>query len=154
MLGGERAIIVRKPGYKGFIDDVRKQFKSAGEAFLYYEGYNAGIEYGKAHRKLAEKLGIRDPIQIIYKVLAPLFTSTGFGRLEVVRVNLNPPEVTIRIYNNFECEEGIGAGKPYSQWVRGSIAGIFTSILNIEVKAIETKCIAKGDPYCEFEIIK
>ena len=41
-----------------------------------------------------------------------------------------------------------------SQLIRGHISGFLTGLLKINVRAIETKCIAKGDPYCEFYIEK
>ncbi|MCS7117031.1 MAG: hypothetical protein NZ896_06145, partial [Nitrososphaerales archaeon] len=51
LVGGIRAIIMREFGYRGFIVGPRKQFGPAGEAFLYYVGFNVGIESAKPNRE-------------------------------------------------------------------------------------------------------
>ncbi|MGC8939569.1 MAG: hypothetical protein ACP5IM_06505 [Candidatus Bathyarchaeia archaeon] len=53
LLAGDRAIILRRPGYAGLITGIREQFGTAGETFLYYTGYESGIKYGKAHQEIA-----------------------------------------------------------------------------------------------------
>lgn len=152
MASGERAVIMRKPGYMGLIAGVREQFGEAGEAFLYQVGFEAGLRYGRAHRELAAKLSITDPIEVLCKITGPLCPSFGLGLFEVVEANLNPPEAIIRIHDSFECELIAGAKRPYSQLLRGMIAGIHTELFGRVMEAKEQKCIAKGDPYCEFKV--
>ncbi|MEM2126230.1 MAG: hypothetical protein QXQ53_07535, partial [Candidatus Methanosuratincola sp.] len=45
--GGDRAIILRAAGYRRLIKGIKEQFGSGGEAFLYYEGLEAGRGFGK-----------------------------------------------------------------------------------------------------------
>jgi predicted hydrocarbon binding protein len=45
-----------------------------------------------------------------------------------------------------------GSSEPQSHYIRGVLDGFFSSLFKVEMEAKETKCIAKGDPYCEFEI--
>ncbi|MDI9619278.1 MAG: hypothetical protein QFX33_00435 [Candidatus Nezhaarchaeota archaeon] len=152
VLAGERAIIMRRPGYEGFIVGIREKFGSAGEAFLYHTGYNAGRRYGQSHAEMAAKLGITDPVQVINRISASLCASTGYGKPEVVEASANPPQATVRVYGSFECELGVKAERPYSNFFRGILAGLFTQLLGRNMEAKELKCIAKGDPYCEFKI--
>lgn len=152
VLAGERAIIMRRPGYEGLIVGMKAQFGTAGEAFLYHTGYEAGMRYGRSHQDFAEKLGIKDPVQILCKISMPLYASVGLGKLEVVETCAEPPRAVIRIYMCFECELGVGAKKPYSNFVRGIFAGLLAQLFNRRMEAKERFCIAKGDPYCEFEI--
>jgi len=152
LLAGDRAVIFRKPGYKGLIVGMREQFGAAGEAFLYHCGYDAGIRYAKSHQELAAKLGITDPIQILHKISMPLYASMGLGKSEIVEVKAKPFQAIIRIYENFECELGVGAKKPYSNFIRGIFAGLLAHLFSRRMEAVETRCIAKGDPYCEFKI--
>lgn len=152
VLAGDRTIIMRRPGYEGLIVGIKTQFGTAGEAFLYHTGYEAGMRYGRAHQEFADKLGIKDPIQILRKISAPLYASMGLGRLEVMEACVEPPRVVIRVDMCFECELGVGAKKPYSNFVRGIFAGLLAQLLNRRMEARELRCIAKGDPYCEFEI--
>lgn len=147
-----RAIILREQGYRGLISGIRERFGSGGEAFLYYVGFEIGVGYGRSHRELGLKLGITDPVRVYRDISVNLFNSVGFGRMEVVEIRRYPPGATLRVYDSFECELGLGAGKPYSHLIRGMIAGVLTVLFDRKVKARETRCIARGDQYCEFEV--
>lgn len=151
MIAGDRAIIMRRPGYEGLITGMRERFGEAGEAFLYHAGYDAGIKYAQSHQDLAEKLGIKDPIQIAQKVSTPLFVSMGLGKMEIVEVTIKPFQAILRVYECFECEL-VRAEKPFSNFIRGIFAGLLTQLFGRNMEAKELKCIAKGDPYCEFKI--
>ena len=152
LMNGERAIIMRLQGYKGLVANIRKHFGTAGETFLYYIGFDSGMEYAKSHMEMASKLGLTDPAQILKLISVNLFNCVGYGRMEIQNLKTNPPKATIRIYDSFECELGIGSGKPYSFLIRGMLAGFLTGLFNEKMNAKETQCIAKRDPYCEFRI--
>ncbi|MEM3579004.1 MAG: V4R domain-containing protein [Candidatus Bathyarchaeia archaeon] len=148
----DRAIILRRPGYEGLIVGMREQFGTAGEAFLYHIGYDAGMRYGKSHQEFADKLGIKDSIQILRDISMPLYISMGLGKSEIIEARAKPPRAIIRVYECFECELVSGAKKPYSNFIRGIFAGLLAQLFNKRMEAKELRCIAKGDPYCEFEI--
>jgi predicted hydrocarbon binding protein len=127
----------------GFID--------AAEAFLYYQGIEIGVEYAKNHREIANKLGVTNPQQIFEDIILGMLSCMGMGKAEVIKHATNPLYIRIRIYNSFECEAGRGAKQPYSQLLRGVIAGILTELCKTKMTVKEQKCITIGDPYCEFE---
>jgi predicted hydrocarbon binding protein/KaiC/GvpD/RAD55 family RecA-like ATPase len=57
---------------------------------------------------------------------------------------------TIRMWEN--CESfGLETGQPSCNFTTGFLNGLFSAVKNQRVR--ETKCIAAGDPYCEWEII-
>ena len=57
---------------------------------------------------------------------------------------------TIRIWEN--CESfGLETSQPSCNFTTGFLNGLFSAVKNQRVG--ETKCIAAGDPYCEWEII-
>jgi len=57
---------------------------------------------------------------------------------------------TIRIWEN--CESfGLETGQPSCNFTTGFLNGLFSAVKNKHIR--ETKCIAAGDPYCEWEII-
>jgi len=151
-IGESRAILLRDIGTKGFVVDLRKRLGSAAEAILYYLGFEAGLEFGKSHKQIGKKLGIQDNVQIFKDISASMFICVGYGIMEVIRLEENPPKGRIRVYNCFECELGKGSGKPYSHLVRGMTAGVLTKLFGKTVAVREVKCIAKGDSYCEYEI--
>jgi predicted hydrocarbon binding protein/KaiC/GvpD/RAD55 family RecA-like ATPase len=57
---------------------------------------------------------------------------------------------TIRMREN--CESfGLETGEPSCFFTTGFLNGLFSAVKNQHIR--ETKCIAMGDPYCEWEII-
>lgn len=150
---GNRAIIIRDIGYKGLIAGIRDKFGTGAEAFLYYLGFEAGKEYGRDHKKIAGEIGLKDPAKIHDIISAAIFNSVGYGLMETIKFNSERPYALIRVYHSFECELGLKSNKPYSHLIRGMIAGVISELLGKEMLVQEIKCIAKGDSYCEFEVI-
>ena len=148
IIANERAVIFRKAVYESLFNGVRKKFGSAGEAMLYYEGFTIGYEIYDKYVKTANSEKLEDLIE----VAKALNMTLGWGIIDKISINAKKGVAKLRIYQNFECEIGKPNRKPYSQFYRGAIAGLFTRFFGKDVKVQETKCIAKGDPYCEFAI--
>lgn len=144
----ERVVIFRKAVYEALFNGVRKKFGSAGEAMLYYQGFTIGYEIYDKYVEIANSEKPEDLIEVA-KAINMTF---GWGIIDKVNIDQRKGAAKLRIYQNFECELGKPNGKPYSQFYRGAIAGLFTKFFGKDVKVQETKCIAKGDPYCEFTI--
>jgi len=144
----ERAVIFRKSVYEALFNGVREKFGSAGEAMLYYQGFSIGFEIYDTYREIAKS----DDVENLVEVAKAINMTLGWGIIDRVDIDMGRKSAKLRVYQNFECELGIGKGKPYSQFYRGAVAGIFTRFFGKDVKVKETKCIAKGDEYCEFMV--
>jgi len=151
-LGGIRSIIAAEGNMRGIIEGIKEEMgEEIGNAFLYRIGYEIGR---KAYKLFAEKLGIESFDEGI-KIIRALARGAGWCDIkEVIRDdNNNNNNIIIRVEHIWECESQRGkVNKPASYLVKGAYVGFFKEFLNIDVKAKETKCIALGDPYCEFEI--
>jgi len=144
----ERVIIIRESIYKAFFEGIRREFGSAGEAMLYYQGFNVGCDAYNSYIQIAGSRDLEKLIEVAWAVNATL----GWGIIKVDEINEKKGTAIVKIYQNFECAIGKKYGKPYSQFYRGAIAGIFTKHFGRKTKVTETKCIAKEDPYCEFHV--
>jgi predicted hydrocarbon binding protein len=144
----ERAVIFRKSVYEALFNGVRERFGSAGEAMLYYQGFSIGFEIYDTYREIAKSDSVEDLVEVAKAINMTL----GWGIIDDVSINLKRKSAKLQVYQNFECELGAGKGKPYSQFYRGAIAGIFSRLFGGDVKVKETKCIAKGDQCCEFVV--
>lgn len=142
----QRVVIFRKSIYKALFNGIRKKFGSAGDAMLYYQGFTIGFE---AYDEYIRAAGSEEPEDLI-EVAKAVNMTLGWGIIDDVRVDVKRRKARLRIYGSFECELGEGSEKPYSQFYRGAIAGIFARFFGKDVRVDEVKCIAKGDPYCEF----
>ena len=144
----ERVVMFRKDIYAGIFKGIRSRFGTAGEAFLYYQGFEVGE---RAYLDYVKFTGT-DNLKAIIEA-AKIFNRTlGWSIVKEVYVDEKAKKAIVKLYENFECDLGRGGNKPFSQFYRGAIAGIFTAYFGEKMEAKETKCIAKGDPYCEFEV--
>ncbi|MHC1627807.1 MAG: V4R domain-containing protein [Candidatus Nezhaarchaeales archaeon] len=144
LLLGERAIIFREAVLRGWFVGIRRRFGTGGEAFLYYEGFEAGQEIFDTYTRL----GISP--HGLWTMFCMAFIAIGGAK--DMKFEMKEEGMTLRIWENMECSLGRSSNKPFSQFLRGAIAGFASKFFKANVIVIETKCIAKGDPYCEFEV--
>lgn len=147
-VGDERAIIFRKPLYEALFSGIRKEFGSAGEVFLYYMGLESGSRVFENYKGIS---GSTDP-RTMTDIACAFAFNMGWGIFKVQELDLKKKTIRMRIYGNFECTAGEGAGKPYSHFLRGVAAGLYLNFFKVAGSVEETKCIAQGDPFCEFLI--
>lgn len=142
---GDRAIIFREPSYTALFQGIRRQLGTAGEALLYHIGFNIGKGSGARLKKI-----LQGRYHLLDSYLKYWMIVHSAARITDVNIDFNTKKAVIRVEDNYECRAGMNYGKPYSHLFRASIAGILNEIVGIET-LVETKCIAAGDPYCEFK---
>ena len=86
-----------------------------------------------------------------YPLLQFIYQSTGTGMMEVTRFEKDK-QVVVQVEECAECFAVGNIGKAVCYFLGGNIAGALEASLNREVGCVESKCIAKGDSYCEFRI--
>ena len=144
----ERAIILRKPLYEAFVKLLREELGSGYTAWLYQLGVEMGRNAYKSHKEVIQS----EDVDKIVKFAEALFTQIGFGKLRVRSLDIESKRALVRVYNSFECELFKGSNTPSSYLIKGMLKGWFSCLFKADIKINEIKCIAKGDPYCEFEI--
>ena len=111
--------------------------------------YEMGVRAGKVIVEEVVECGIRE--EDVLKVLAALGVARGWGITEILSWDPRAVRLVLRVWENFECKPLAGRKrKPHSHFMRGVIAGIVSKLTGQPVKVREVKCLAKGDPYCEF----
>lgn len=150
--GNERVFFLGASGFKKLVEELNK-LGAGGKAILYNIGYDIGKGYAESYRKSLQEIGIKDDVKEIVEKVTICFTRfSGLGKGEIVKESHNPIRIIFRIYDNYECEVVGYTGDFNSHFVRGMIAGVVEEIYNKKVLVVETKCISRGDPYCEFLI--
>jgi predicted hydrocarbon binding protein len=94
------------------------------------------------------------------KEVGELLMKAGVGQDEVIKRVIDFMEYckvgkihlgeTVRIRENCEAF-GLETGEPICYFTTGFLNGLFSAVKNQHIR--EVKCIAAGDPYCEWEII-
>jgi predicted hydrocarbon binding protein len=143
---GDRAVLMRVEGLRAMLDAVKSSDQFAGEASIYAQGF----AHGKASWE--NVFGVHRPkTKEALAEMLKIYVATGWGRLELSEVNPAHKTARVKLTDGFECV-GVSTGKPESHFISGHLAGAFSAYFGGDVKAVEKKCMAKGDSYCEFEI--
>jgi predicted hydrocarbon binding protein len=122
-----------------------KEMKNITGMALFNERYRMALRMGgaKAGKEVGEHLmeaGVTGD-EAIKRVI---------GFMEYCKVGKINSGETIRIWEN--CESfGLETGQPSCNFTTGFLNGLFSVVKDQRVR--EIKCIAAGDPYCEWEII-
>jgi predicted hydrocarbon binding protein len=82
--------------------------------------------------------------------LEEFFTKGGWGKIRV-EADFTKKEAVVTIENSATARS-IEAKEPVCHSIRGFIAGVSDVMFHASTECLETKCIAKGDPYCEFRV--
>lgn len=145
---GARVMLMTKESFQSMLAAMDQMFGSGASVIAYKEGAAQGSRYALGLRSI-----IRGDIRRFIGELAKLYAATGVGIAEFVVMNLDENRFVVRIADSIECQ-GKESGKHNSQWIRGHLSGAASSALDVQMECKETRCVAVGDPYCEFELSK
>jgi predicted hydrocarbon binding protein len=115
---------------------------------MYRFGYGCGKEIGNRYVKEG-----KEGIDVLkYAIGGSVYF--GWGAAEIIEYASE--RVIIRFYNSYEARSYFAnnkkkTSKPQCNYLRGVITSVCAVAWNKEAKGEETKCLAKGDEYCEFE---
>jgi len=141
---GSRAVILMKHSLRILLTEFNK--------WGWWSVLNTiGREIGRAAWEDHVRM-IGEDINKLLKIAESRFHLSGFGFWETVKADVDLGEFIIRVYGCIECEIGSEInGYTGSHLVRGMIEGWIEKLMGVNnVMGFEAKCIARGDPYCEF----
>jgi len=142
---GQRAILIRKDVISASMREVRQVFSTGGDVMLYKQGYAAGKSDAEELIRIFGEESILEKLE----ELVNLYSSLGWGRARITSVDFEALSAKIKVDQSFECMSQ-SSTKPYSQFLRGHLAGLTSGVLSIEMKCEEIACAAVGNPACEF----
>ena len=130
---------------KGLIKEIG--FKKAYS--LIYEQAKAGsyqynMEFIKSQKYTDQRVVIQRQIEIV--------TSAGWGKLQIIKNDFANKQIEIKYDNSTFAREYKKASYPVCLMPAGFTAGGVSANVKSDLDALETKCLALGDPYCKIEI--
>lgn len=142
---GDRAIMLRSHFFDVMEAGARELLQSGADVLFYQMGYRHGKptwdDLLPANR-VKDKADLQEVISI--------YAAVGWGIPEVASLDPDSKTAVVRFADNFECVEK--KAQPGSNFVRGHLAGLFTSLFGMPAKVVETRCTSVGDDYCEFDV--
>lgn len=114
-----------------------------------YDSAKAGSK--KYNTSFIQKHAFEDKRKILNWQIK-IVTMAGWGQLEIAAIDLQKNELTIKYDNSpFAARYGKSA-YPVCIVPTGFTAGGVTSNFGVNIDAVETKCMAMGDHYCQIEL--
>jgi len=84
-----------------------------------------------------------------YPLLQFIYQSTGSGMMKITHFEKDK-QIVVEVEECAECFAAGNIGRPVCYFLGGNIAGALQASLNWPVGCVESRCVAKGDPCCEF----
>ncbi|RLI07730.1 hypothetical protein DRO24_02445 [Candidatus Bathyarchaeota archaeon] len=151
IIGSDRAVLLDESALKGLLLKFRERLGTGAEAMLYHIGLEVGKERWRYILRMTDEIGAERFVDRV-SIAAEVFRSMGYGILRIRELREETPHVILEVWDCIECQLGRPSRKPFSQFIRGLLAGLTSIIYETEMYAMENRCIAVGDPYCLFEI--
>lgn len=147
--GDSRATIMPLEVFGALWGGLEHILKPSGlSAVLYSAGKRVGEETIK---HLIEMYNFEG--RELFLALLQANQATGWGIGEISNLDFHHSVADIVVYDCFEAVAWQNKKSIEScNWTRGYFAGSMSTIFHNIVEAVETKCLASGDPYCEFKV--
>jgi len=149
-LGGIREVALREPVLRGFLLYGWRQLGTGFGSILYHTFFDAGVE---VYREFYSRLARRREDQA--RLAEHVFRLAGYGVLKVAE--FTDWRFAARVYDSVECKHLGEIEEAESMMIRGLLAGFVAASWGVgreDLEPRETKCIKRGDPYCEFVITR
>jgi predicted hydrocarbon binding protein len=142
----ERCIIITQARMQEIFSRLSEIFQSGATVIIHEASKAAGKRF------IEETIGkTKNDKELILKTAVQRFTDAGLGKIKVTEFNLEETEVKFRIWNNFFAEIRCGESA-YCSCIEGFVSGMYDQVMHETPKIKETKCVRKGNPYCEWQI--
>jgi predicted hydrocarbon binding protein len=144
---GDRCIILTKARMHQILLRLTDLFQSGAQVIVTEASKAAGENYATKVPKQTQA-----DTMLFLKTAVQRFTDAGLGKLEIVQVKPETAELQFRIWNNFFAEMRNEDATTYCNVVGAFVSGMYKQITSKKPEIKETKCIGKGDAYCEWHI--
>lgn len=145
-LTGERCVILTKARIEEICVRLSEIFQSGAKVIIFEAGKAAGKRFVEETANIIEH-----GKQQFLRTVGQRFKDAGFGKIEITELDIERAEVKFRIWNNFFAD--LGCDKTlYRSCMEGFVAGVYEQLLHRSPKITKTKCVEKGDSYCEWQI--
>jgi predicted hydrocarbon binding protein len=151
---GVRAAFFPRGDAKRLEEESERIIGSATRGIYYMIGRIGGLQ----------SVGRRIPSTLLMKILARFFkrkflsrlaeivSEFGYGVLEYTEIDMKGKRVVARLYNSANAAGVRKSERPVCYTLTGLFSGSADVVFGRTMRCVEVKCVAMGDPYCEFHV--
>ena len=152
---GQKVVMLRRDAFSLMRKEMMRISGNSANIILGIAGRRVGTEEGRALVSKAQALGLKTPQAMPEFVrVAVEETNMGFGKIEVEELNLESGLASVSITNSFESEPVASSTRPSCIFTLSYLEGIFSQLIDKDVRGREVECRAKGDKLCQFTLIR
>jgi len=144
-----RYLLIRPETLIAFQKAMEKETGEKASELLFQSGFHGGSLSSKKYREVLSL-----PDEEIVHFMSNMGTQIGWGRFELERFDPAQKVLAIRVHHSpFAIAYGVSPSA-VCHFIRGVLSGMATVLFDQESKVSEPECLAKGDEYCSFELMK
>jgi predicted hydrocarbon binding protein len=142
-----RYLLIRPETIIAFQKGLEKEIGVKAQQILFESGFTGGTLSSKRYR---EVFSFSD--EEIVRFMVKMGPQIGWGRFELERFDLDQKRLIVKVLHSPFAESYGPSGSGVCHFIRGVLAGTTSVIFGEKKEGKETDCIAKGDPFCRFDI--
>jgi predicted hydrocarbon binding protein len=144
---GVRYLLIRPETIVGFQKTIEKHSRKGAQDALFQGGYQGGYLSAKNYK---ERQNLSDSQTI--RFMMTMGAEIGWGNFQLIEYDFENQKLQIRVENSAFAEAYGDATEAVCHLISGVLSGLASVIFSINCTACETKCLAKGDECCEFNV--
>ncbi len=142
-----RYLLIRPETLASFQRGIERELGGKASHILYQSGYQGGTLSSKRYREVFD---LSD--EEIVHFMIEMGPQIGWGRFELEKFDPGEKRLVIKVNHSPFAEAYGRSSLPVCYMISGVLGGMASVIFGREIECKETFCIAKGDPFCKFEI--
>ena len=144
---GVRYLLIRPETIVGFQKTIEKHSRTGAQEALFQGGYRGGYLTAKKYKEM-QNLSDSRTISFMMTMGAEI----GWGNFQLIEYDFENRKLQIMVENSAFAEAYGDATEGVCHLISGVLSGLASVIFSINCTASETKCLAKGDECCEFNV--
>ncbi len=142
-----RYLLIRPEVLATFQKEIEKELGDKADRILFQSGFQGGSLSSKRYR---EVFHFSD--EEIVQFMIEMGPQIGWGRFELKGFDLIKKELSVRVYHSPFAEAYGPSTTPVCHLICGVLTGMASVVFHKESVTNEILCLAKGDPFCQFEV--
>lgn len=143
-----RYLLIRPEVLVTLQKEIGKELGEKANRILFQSGFQGGSLSSKKYR---EVFHFSD--EEIVRFMIEMGPQIGWGRFELERFDPGNKHLLVKVHHSPFAEAYGSSTVPVCHFIRGVLTGMASVIFNKESEVNEILCLAKGDPFCRFELM-
>ena len=143
-----RYLLIRPEVLVTFQKEIEKELGERADRILFQSGFQGGSLSSKRYREV-----FNFSHEEIVRFMIEMGPQIGWGRFELERFDPGNKYLSVKVYHSPFAEAYGPSRTPVCHFIRGVLTGMVSVVFDKESELNEILCLAKGDPFCKFELM-